>query len=105
MNINDCYCPMGCGKTLYACYDEIRCYHSDCPRPTAAHEILSEPQTDHVVQIHSGEFTLKHPLRERLDNGLFGCTLGNYLMDEKPPAFPGRYVIRAEGDNWMWERL
>lgn len=100
------YCPMGCGETLSAWIPsgEIRCFNASCPRETAVGELLSDPQTEHIVNIGASDFSLQHPLRERLDGELFDCPLNRFLLSlSGPPAKPGRYVARYE-QTWIWEK-
>lgn len=46
------YCPMGCGQTLV---------------------VLADPEVEHVVRLDETEFSLQHPLRERLQGRLLDC--------------------------------
>jgi hypothetical protein len=93
------YCPMGCGETLIrdrllnvvpgAPIGAIRCNAPDCPRPTAVAEILADPETEHVVVLDHGGFSVKHPLRERLDDELLGCWLGKHVAEFGPQYLAG----------------
>jgi len=58
-------------------------YSSDCPRPTAASEILSDPEIHHIVRFDpdSGTFNVKHPLRERIGGELLDCTIHEVVLD------------------------
>ena len=53
-----------------------------------------------------GQFTIRHPLRERLDDALLRCALHTLLAsDDAPDLAPGRY--RADTDSqaaWFFER-
>lgn len=88
------HCPMGCGETLEVPPNGyIACSATNCPRPTAAHEILSE-RDEHIVEITDDGFTILHPSRERLDNGLFSCKLQSWMAElNGPPHKPGRYRV------------
>lgn len=103
------YCPMGCGTTLYlADAGHIVCTSGRCPRPTAADELLSDPETGHIVEFTDDSFTLRHPLRERLDNALFNCAMHAELGKlDGPPVQSGRYRVRQRGteQRWRWERV
>lgn len=75
-------CPM-CGRGLaYAKdYGELTCVGTDCPRPTAAAELLSEGETEHLVTLSTNGYSVKHPIRERLDNQLLSCDLADYVSE------------------------
>ncbi len=97
------YCPMGCGETLFVdANHSIVCSSHECPRPTAVHELLSEPM-EHVVRLHVGTWTVKHPLRERLDGALFDCALPEVvksLYDKHSGlVLPGTYRATPIGDE------
>lgn len=110
------YCPMGCGQTLMVgpVTRELFCFAVDCPRPTAAAQILADPETDHIATVTADEFTLRHPLRERLDDALLHCDVHRWLSRGAPNE-PGRWRIRTdprlprlrEGDNGVctWEPM
>lgn len=93
---------MGCGETLYQVGTRIACDNAECPRPTAAMDVLSDPDLiDHMVDLSELGFSLKHPLRERLDNELNRCGLHEWLQGcEVSPQPQGRYrVTWAEGND------
>jgi hypothetical protein len=75
-------CPM-CGQQLAYTQDhgELTCVGTDCPRPTAAAELLSEGETEHLVTLTADGYSVKHPIRERLDNQLLGCDLADYISE------------------------
>lgn len=95
---------MGCGQTLARRDDDgtIRCYRLGCPRPEAVDTILREPETDHIVQFDDDGFTIRYPLRERLDDALMQCDLHHYCarLDGPPDEGCGRY--RATTDHGIW---
>lgn len=106
------YCPMGCGETLQAVRDgsepdhEITCTNPDCPRPEAAHQILCDAETEHLVDFGERTFTVKHPLRERLDDALMTCQLHNHIEGlDGPPVALGRYRAIAFDGGWAWRAL
>jgi hypothetical protein len=70
------------------------CCWPDCPRPTAAHEILADRETEHIVDLGTEGFTLRHPLRERLDDALMDCDVHARLAAGGPPASTGRFRVR-----------
>lgn len=106
------YCPMGCGQTLFlADSGNITCnYRSDtdgCPQPDAASMLLEDRETEHIVELREDGFTIRHPLRERLNDDLLSCDLHTYIS-YLPPAGrrPGRYRARynpAGVGTWQFE--
>jgi len=101
------YCPMGCGQTLHLTSGgTIACRHSSCPRRYAAAEVLYDEETEHVVELGETTFTVRHPLRERLDDALMTCQLHEYLAQlDGPPAPPGRYRVTGPLGQLHWEAL
>ena len=101
------YCPMGCGPTLTVDpAGEARCAMTGCPRPRAAAELLDDQEAEHVVTLAADGFTLRHPLRERLDDALLDCNLHLMLAKEAPADLaPGRYRVSVCGSTWTWERV
>jgi hypothetical protein len=100
-------CPMGCGATLFlGAGGHVTCSFIGCPDPSAVDKILDEGETEHVVVFYERNFTIQHPLRERVD-GLFDCGLHRYCRDlPGPPAQLGRYRVRiAHGGAWTFELL
>lgn len=101
------YCPMGCGQTLFlGDEDAVTCSYLECPRRTAVDELLADRETEHVVEFRPGDFIVRHPLRERLDDDLMTCELHAHIAGlAGPPVQPGRY--RADGGDrgWAWEHL
>jgi hypothetical protein len=109
----DGYCPLGCGQTLRAeetkLVNRVICWAATCPDPLAAQKILQDPMTEHIVRFSfSGSgFTVKHPLRERLDDALLYCELAQICgaMPEPPGGVAGSYLVRLEEENWTFERI
>lgn len=102
------HCPMGCGTTLFAgSGGHITCSHLQCPRPDAVDVILTELETEHIVTLKQHDFSILHPLRERLGQELLRCDLHAHLAGlDGPPRQPGRYRARKAVDGgWTWERL
>jgi hypothetical protein len=89
-------CPMGCGPSLFIGEGgSVACMSGSCPRPSAVTELLADGETEHVVELREKDFTVRHPLRERLDDALMGCPLNNsseWLIGE-PPYARGRYRV------------
>lgn len=102
------YCPMGCGQTLTLdTRGHVTCSGATCPRPDAADELLTDPETEHIVELGAFNFSVQHPLRERLDGDLLQCTLHSWIADQPhPPEPPGnRYRVREPWDGGPWEKL
>lgn len=101
-------CPMGCGQTLFVGKGgHITCSYLPCPRPTAVDELLDDREKEHVVDIGETEFTVRHPLRERLDDELMRCELHRWIAGQSgPPYAVGRYRVPWRGDpDVSWQRL
>lgn len=102
------YCPMGCGPTLFLGRGgHITCSLASCPRRTAVAELLEDQEADHVVVLRKRDFTIRHPLRERLDDHLLTCAIHRRIASlAKPPAKPGTYRLTVlPAGSWMWEEL
>lgn len=104
------YCPMGCGPTLHTVLDPwlgavVACSSPACPRPSACSEILADAETEHVVEFGERTFTVRHPLRERIDNALMTCQVHNHIERlDGPPVEPGLYrALPAKSGGWTWE--
>lgn len=112
-------CPMGCGRTLFLGEGgHVTCSWVECPNPGAVDTILSTTETEHIVVVTDTGFNVKHPLRERVDDDLFHCTLWSDLAGlSGPPAKPGTYRVtkhepdgysesyRGDGIGWDFEEL
>lgn len=72
------HCPM-CGGKLGLVGNALACIGVDCPRPTAAAEILADTEIEHILVLEVASFSLRHPLRERLDSVLLTCEVGGYV--------------------------
>lgn len=80
-------CPV-CGSDLAV--DQRRqllCTDRACTRPSAAAELLSEGETEHIVTLSEDGYSVKHPIRERLDDELLDC----WLADQ----------VAAHGQEWV----
>lgn len=72
-------CPVcGCELRVYGT-GQLVCTLLECPRPTAAAELLSEGETEHILVLEPGSYSLKHPIRERLDDALLTCWVGQHV--------------------------
>ncbi len=101
------HCPMGCGTTLFVgSGGHITCSYIPCPDPCAVDQILGDAETEHVVEFRAGEFTVRHPLRERIGDALLTCSLHTHLAGlPGPPVQLGRYRARFDGVAWAWQAL
>jgi hypothetical protein len=100
-------CP-ACGyPTLFlGSGGHVTCSRLTCPRPTTADEILGERESGHLVDIDEFDYSMVHPLIERLDNALLDCDLAKYMRSlDGPPVEPGRYRVTWAEDDWTWESL
>lgn len=100
------YCPAcGAASLFLADGGYITCSRLECSRPTAADELLADRETDHVVVLRERDFTVRHPLRERLDDELLTCDVHERIKAlSGPPAKPGTYRVTVlPGGSWMWE--
>lgn len=108
---------MGCGRTLYLDHaGRIMCDNADCPEAAAVAVILSDPETAHIVTLRENDFTIKHPLRERLGQELQSCDLHAQIRDNGgPPRGLGVYRVTYDGidqysaslhdTGWYWELM
>ncbi|MGW0578323.1 DUF6085 family protein [Streptomyces sp. NPDC002920] len=104
------HCPMGCGETLQrrAADGIIVCSAAGCPRPNAVDVILREPETEHIVQFDEDGFTIRHPLRERLDDALMRCELHRFCagLPGPPVGDNGRCRATFLGPrDWVFQRI
>lgn len=100
------YCPMGCGQTLHLwAMGEIQCTAPDCPDRDAVTKLLSDPESDHRVRINEHDYIVKHPLRERIDGGLFNCSLHDRINLGPSDIEPGEYRVISNGDVVTWEEI
>jgi hypothetical protein len=97
---------MGCGQTLFAAAGGfITCSKLTCPRPDAVAVLLDDAETEHIVELRKGDFTVRHPMRERLADELMNCKLHAYIAGlDGPPAKVGRYRVTSNGLGWRWDR-
>ncbi|MGC9540200.1 DUF6085 family protein [Streptomyces sp. UG1] len=101
------HCP-ACGWSTLFVGDGgyLTCSRLECPQPDAAHRILADRETDHIVQFDDEGFTIRHPLRERLDDALMRCDLHLYCASlPGPPQPPGRYRAVARDGDWLFQRF
>jgi hypothetical protein len=100
-------CPMGCGRTLFLGKGGyITCSYVHCPRPDAVADLLADRETEHLATFDADGFTIRHPLRERLDNALMTCDLHALCANMPgPPVQPGTWRVTGPGwTNWTLTR-
>lgn len=104
-------CPMGCGETLILLeHGRVSCSSETCPRPLAVTELLADAETEHVVDFGHTSFTVRHPLRERLDNELMTCDVHAAVDRTSNPLLGrrGTYRVVPSARGWgnpRWEAL
>ncbi|MWV50087.1 hypothetical protein GRS96_12490 [Rathayibacter sp. VKM Ac-2803] len=98
------YCPMGCGQTLFLGDGGfITCSWQGCPNRGAVTDLLAADSgiTEHIVQIDADDWTMRHPLRERVEGTLFGCPTAGAFFDQYEETAtlmrPGQYSVRDDG--------
>jgi hypothetical protein len=100
------FCPV-CGREslMLGAAGHVTCGHLECPRPDAASELLADRETEHIVVFDRTGYTIRHPLRERLDDALMACALHAYCLLHRRPD--GRYRATQAGTarRWMWEPI
>lgn len=103
------YCPACGGNSLFlGSGGYVTCSRIDCSNPSASSDILADRETEHVVTLHRAEFTIRHPLRERLGADLEDCKLHEQLKRMGgPPREPGRYRVYMGEDfpAHVWESI
>lgn len=98
------FCPMGCGQTLFlGTGGHITCSWANCPDTGALDTIASEPVTEHIVHIRAKDFTIRHPLRDRVGRNLEECGFHGWLSSlDAPPMPPGTYLVAPAANGWTW---
>src|SRR5688572_9515137 len=98
------YCPMGCGNTLFVGDGGyITCSYAHCKNPTAVSDLLEDQETEHIVELGEDTFTVRHPLRERLNDELMTCDLHEYIASlDGPPRRLGRYRSSKRQGQWLF---
>ncbi|AON96942.1 hypothetical protein BI081_gp165 [Mycobacterium phage Tonenili] len=103
----DGYCP-ACGRKSLGVRtsairegSELRCFYPDCPDPEVVAKLLSDPEIHHVLEVkEGGRWTLQHPLRERIEGGLFDCPLAAVITRQfacfNHSFEPGRYRFKSQ---------
>lgn len=87
------FCPYGCGQTLIVRSDTgiIKCQKDDCPNAASVTALLIRAIPEHIVNFKDGGFSLKHPLKERVDDNLFECSIHLNIAANADPGLRGNY--------------
>lgn len=98
------YCPAcGAHSLMLASGGHVTCGALRCPDPCAADTILSEQETEHIVVFTAEGFTVKHPLRERVNDELLTCELHLHIANlDGPPSVPGTYRAFLAAGRWTF---
>lgn len=101
------FCPQCGGPTLGVSGNHIQCTNINCELPEAAERILSDRETEHVVVMEPSSWSMKHPLRERLDDELLTCYVGSHIAEfyemymsgqmDGTPVEPATYRVTVDG--------
>lgn len=100
------FCPMGCGTTLHVRNGILMCEAPRCPNPVAAITVLHDPECEHIVTLAGAQFTIRHPLRERVGDKLMTCGLHTWLSDGgdgNRPAGRYRVLTTTNGEPYQWD--
>jgi hypothetical protein len=104
------FCP-ACGQDeLYVSHLRCRlgCSNPVCPDPDAADKLLADNETHHIVRFDPNDevFDIKHPIRERIDDELFDCSIHQLVLDaEDYHDWEGTWRILEEADPPGWEKI
>ena len=107
----DAWCPMGCGKTrTLSRRGVLDCTSPDCTDPVAATSLLADRETEHLVRLYAeADFTAKHPIKERVGDRLFECTIGAAMLTKMARELePGVYRVARSPigpGGWSYERV
>jgi hypothetical protein len=84
----------------------ITCSRLECPEPDLVTQLLDDRETEHIVTITEDGWTIRHPLRERVDDRLTRCDLHEYMVSiAGPPIVEGRYRVSRDSGTWSWVRI
>lgn len=100
-------CPACGSATLVLHDDKVMCEHAGCPRPDTVWLLLSDVEIEHIVRLNESDFTIRHPLRERVGTELLDCRMHTAVGDalaEHNDLEVGTYrVWLGEEGNVLWE--
>lgn len=86
----------------------IHCWNLYCPDPTAAWKILNDTEQEHVVHFLGRRgWTIRHPLKERLADGLEACSATGWMQSHIPAEAdtPGTYRMIEDETGWRFVAL
>ena len=101
------HCP-ACGSSSLFLGEggHVTCARLDCPNPAAVNELLDDRETEHIVEFGKADFTVRHPLRERLGDALMDCDLHDHIVRMAgPPVRPGRYRVWRHDGHSTWQAI
>lgn len=119
------HCP-ACGREDLvvisdAATPQVHCNSGICPDNFAASRVLQDDQIHHVVRFDDeGRFSVKHPLRERINSELLDCTVHHVVIEQVNDGLiipQGTYELRPipfiaspnggvpQEADWEWEAL
>jgi uncharacterized protein DUF6085 len=101
------HCP-ACGMTslgLTRRTSQVMCFDLRCPNPDAAHQLLAQNRTEHLVEITADGYTIKHPTLERIADALFDCPANAWMSQliRNTEPTPGLYRMTGGGADWTLE--
>ncbi len=101
IKVKGCCPSCGCRNlALYTDVNEIVCKSKYCDDPYALHKIIQDDEIEHVVFIGAKDFSMQHPLKERVNRELLHCEQGEWLFSQSgPPVEPGKYRMRRTLDD------
>lgn len=102
-DIRRAHCPACGGESLHLMQSGlILCLAEGCPSPDAAQQILSERETEHIVQFDEHGWNMIHPLRDRLGD-LLGCPVHEAVnrLPGPPAGIIGKYRVRPDGKGGL----
>lgn len=104
------YCPMGCGRTLTLGHSGvIECVNPACEDHVAVTALLTDAsESEHIVRLYAeADFTAKHPIKERVADSLFECTIGAAMLTRIARDLePGTYRVSRSPigpGGWQYE--
>lgn len=78
----------------------LTCSIDRCPNPTAIADILELVCLHHTVELRPSDFSIEHPMIEKLNGSLHACPLDRYLHGlSGPPRQLGRYHVLGDVTN------
>jgi hypothetical protein len=102
-------CPSCWERSLHLLPDDhVHCLNRECRAPDAVDRLLEEEtEPVHVLSVTVRDWTLQHPLVERLSRNGLRCAAHHRASSttEPVPREPGRYVMVLASDGWTFFML